>query len=72
MMPSDSTGSTTSKNEKQNILPQDQWKYFPTIQEKGLSEAANRKRLQQLCDRYLKPKPTQGKDQSSIQAEWGK
>ena len=54
--PADSTGSTTSKSEASDkVLPQSQWKYFPSIEEQGLSEKSNRKKLQTLFNRYLKP-----------------
>ena len=53
--PADSTGSTTSKEMTDKTLPQNQWKYFPSIEEQGLSEKSNRKKLQVLFNRYLKP-----------------
>jgi hypothetical protein len=52
--PADSTGSTTSSS-PDKTLPQSQWKYFPSIEEQGLGEKSNRKRLQTLFNRYLKP-----------------
>ena len=53
----DSTGgSTTSKSEvADKQLPSSQYKYFPSIEEQGLSEKSNKKKLQVLFNRYLKP-----------------
>ncbi len=52
----ESTGSTTSKiDRKENSLPKDHHKYLQSIAELGLGEKQNRKKLQTLFDRYLKP-----------------
>ena len=64
----DSTGSTTSKEpkigaggaaskdgKKENAVPKEHWKYFPSIQEFGLNDKNNKKRLQYLFDSYLRP-----------------
>ena len=46
MMPAASTGSTTPKNgKKENNIAPVLWRYFPSINEQGLSEKHNRKRL---------------------------
>jgi len=42
----DSTGSTTSKSQVQdNTIPASHFKYFPSIEEQGLGEKSNRKKL---------------------------
>ena len=70
--PADSTGgSTTSKDGSDKILSQSQWKYFPSIEEQGLSEKSNRKRLQTLFNKYLKPEQNATKS-LDIQKVWGK
>ena len=52
----ESTGSTTSKTDKkENTIPKDHFKYLPSIGEQGLGEKQNRKKLQALFDKYLKP-----------------
>lgn len=63
----DSTGSTTSKEQKmglpagskdgkkENSIPKEHWKYLPSIQEFGLNDKNNKKRLQYLFDAYLRP-----------------
>lgn len=55
--PADSTGgSTTAKNDKrENFLDRDHMRFLPSINEQGLAEKHNRKKLQSLFDRYLKP-----------------
>ena len=69
----ESTGSTTSKSDaKGNTIPKDNFKYIPCIQELGLSEdKKNKKKLQTLFDKYLKPKQNDAKS-LDIQKEWGK
>ena len=54
----ESTGSTTSKSDKkENSIPKDNYKYIPSIAELGLAEdKKNKKKLQTLFDKYLKPK----------------
>jgi hypothetical protein len=52
----DSTGATTSKIEKkENSVVKDHFKFIPSIGEQGLGEKQNRKKLQILFDKYLKP-----------------
>jgi hypothetical protein len=52
----ESTGSTTSKTDKkENSIPKDHYRYLPSILEQGLGEKNNRKKLQTLFDKYLKP-----------------
>ena len=42
----ESTGSTTSKTEKkENSIPKDHFKFLPSINEQGLGEKNNRKKL---------------------------
>jgi hypothetical protein len=42
----DSTGSTTSKNDKkENGIPKDHYKYLLSIHEYGLGEKQNKKKL---------------------------
>ena len=54
--PDSTGGSTTSKSEAADkTLPTSQYKYFPSIEEQGLSEKSNKKKLQTLFNRYLKP-----------------
>ena len=69
----ESTGSTTSKdqNRKENSIPKDHFKFLPSIGEQGLGEKNNRKKLQTLFDRYLKPLQNESKS-LDIQKEWGK
>ena len=70
----ESTGSTTSKSEskRENSIPKENFKYFPSIAEQGLSENKNnKKKLQTLFDKYLKPKQNESKS-LDIQKEWGK
>lgn len=58
----DSTGSTFSKNDKKDIsISKDHFKYFPSIQEQGLGEPNNRKKLQALFEKYLKPAQNESK-----------
>jgi len=54
----ESTGSTPSKaDKKENSIPKENYKYVPSIQEYGLSEdKKNKKKLQTLFDKYLKPR----------------
>lgn len=60
----DSTGSTGGPKEpktgskdgkRENTLPKEAYKYFPSIQEFSLNDKNNKKRLQYLFDAYLKP-----------------
>lgn len=37
-------------------IPKDHYKYIPSINDQGLAEKNNRKKLQSLFDKYLKPK----------------
>ena len=69
----ESTGSTTSKADKrENSIPKENFKYMPSIAEFGLSEdKKNKKKLQTLFDKYLKPKQNDAKS-LDIQREWGK
>jgi hypothetical protein len=59
----ESTGSTTSKSDKrENSIPKENFKYIPSIVEFGLSEdKKNKKKLQILFDKYLKPKQNDAK-----------
>jgi hypothetical protein len=48
--------STTFKGDKkENSIPKDHFRYLPSIHEQGLGEKQNRKKLQMLFDKYLKP-----------------
>lgn len=83
----DSTGSTTSKEAKtlmgggvggagkdgkrENALPKEAWKYLPSIQEFGLNDKNNKKRLQYLFDAYLRPQQNESKT-LEITKEWGR
>ena len=68
----ESTGSTTSKNEKrENAIPKDHHRYLQSIAEQGLGEKQNRKKLQTLFDRYLKPQQNESRT-LDIQKEWGR
>ena len=69
----ESTGSTPSSktDKKENSIPKEHWKFFPSIGEQGLGEKNNRKKLQTLFDRYLKPQQNESKS-LDIQKEWGK
>ena len=54
----ESTGSTLSKVDKdknQITIPQDHYKFFPSIIERGLGEKTNRKKLYELFNKYLRP-----------------
>ena len=53
------------------MLSQSHWKYFPSIEEQGLGEKSNRKKLQTLFNRYLKPEQNATKS-LDIQKVWGK
>ena len=67
----ESTGSTTSKAKDSDVtIPKDHYKFFPSIAEQGLSDKANKKKLDGLCSKYLRPKQN---DQKSldIQKVWG-
>lgn len=72
----ESTGSTTlskggDTNKKENTIPKDHFKYFPSIVDQGLDQKQNRKKLQTLFDKYLKPAQNEAKT-LDIQKEWGK
>ena len=68
----ESTGATPSKIEKkENTVSKDHFKFFPSIGEQGLGEKQNRKKLQVLFDRYLKPQQNDAKT-LDIQKEWGR
>ena len=50
----ESTGSTTSKNDKkENTIPKEMFRFITSIQEQGLGEKQNRKKLQAMFDIYL-------------------
>ena len=53
------------------MLPHAHWKYIPSIEEQGLGEKSNRKRLQVLFNRYLKPEQNANRS-LDIQKAWGK
>jgi len=68
----ESTGSTTSKSDKkENSIPKENQRFLPCISEFGLGEKQNRKKLQTLFDRYLRPQQNDSKT-LDIQKEWGK
>jgi len=64
----ESTGGT---DRPAKDIPKEHYKYIPSIQEQGLSEKQNRKRLQTLFDKYLKPKQNDSKT-LDISKEWGR
>ena len=51
------TGGTTAgnKDKKENSIPKDNFRFIPSISEQGLGEKPQRKKLQALFDKYLKP-----------------
>ena len=52
----ESTGSTSSKiDKKENSIPKDMYRFIHCITEQGLGEKHQRKKLQTLFDKYLKP-----------------
>jgi len=56
----DSTGSTPSikgdADKTKNMIPQDKWKFIPSIREQGLDDnKSNKKKLEGLFQSYLKP-----------------
>jgi len=52
----ESTGSTTSKNDKrENSIPKEMYRFIPSIGEQGLGEKSNRKKLQAMFEKYMKP-----------------
>ena len=58
----ESTGSTTSKTDKkENGIPTEHYRFLPSISEFGWGEKQNRKELQILFDRYLKPNQNDSK-----------
>jgi hypothetical protein len=68
----ESTGSTTSKTDKkENGIPKDHYKFLPSIAEQALGEKQNRKKLQILFEKYLKPLQNEAKT-LDIQKEWGR
>lgn len=69
----DSTGGSNLPKavKKENGIPSDHFRFFPSIQEQGLGEKTNKKKLQSLFDRYLKPQQNDAKS-LDIQKEWGK
>ena len=68
----ESTGSTTSKATKgDNSIPKDHFRFFPSITEQGLADKSNKKRLQDLFNKYLRPQQNEQKN-LDIKAEWGK
>ena len=57
----ESTGSTNLKP-NENTIPKEMYKYIPAISEQGLFENKNnKKKLQNLFDKYLKPKQNETK-----------
>ena len=53
----ESTGSTTSKaKDIDSTMPKDHYKYLPSIMEQGLSDKTNKKKLDALCAKYMRPK----------------
>jgi hypothetical protein len=68
----DTGGSTTSqKDKKENSIAKEFFRFIPSINEQGLGEKTNRKKLQTLFDRYLKPSQNESKT-LDLQKEWGK
>lgn len=68
----ESTGSTTSKSEKkENSIPKEHMRFLPSITEQALDQKQNKKKLQTLFDKYLKPSSADGKN-IDVQKEWGK
>ncbi len=67
----DSTGSSTSNTKRENSIPKENHRFLPSISEFGLGEKHNRKKLQMLFDRYLKPQQNDSKT-LDVQKEWGK
>ena len=68
----ESTGSTSSKvDKKENSIPKDNYKFIPSIHEQSLGEKPQRKKLQGLFDKYLKPIQNEQKTMD-ITKEWGK
>lgn len=54
--------STPSKSDKkENSIPKEHYRYLQSIAEQGLGEKQNRKKLQALFDRYLKPQQNESK-----------
>ena len=49
-------GTTTAKTDKkENTIPKDHYRFIPSISEQGLGEKPQRRKLQALFDKYLKP-----------------
>jgi len=68
----DSTGSTTSgTNTADKKLDQLVWKFLPSIDEQGLSNKANRKKLQTLFNKYLKPEAGGALKNVDVKMAWG-
>ena len=68
----DSTGSTTSaSNTADKKLDQLVWKFLPSIDEQGLSNKANRKKLQTLFNKYLKPEAGGTLKNVDVKMAWG-
>ena len=67
----ESTGGTNTKSDKkEQTIPKDHFKFFPSISEQGLGEKTNKKKLQTLFDKYLKPQQNESKS-LDIQKAWG-
>ena len=51
------TGGTAAgkTDKKENSIPKDNYRFIPSISEQGLGEKPQRKKLQGLFDKYLKP-----------------
>ena len=68
----DSTGSTTSgTNTADKKLDQLVWKFLPSIDEQGLSNKSNRKKLQGLFNKYLKPEAGGALKNVDVKMAWG-
>ena len=67
------TGSTSSSKvtKKENSIPADHYRFFPSISEQGLGDKSSKKKLQSYFDRFLKPQQNEAKS-LDIQKEWGK
>lgn len=64
----ESTGGIGGIDRISKEIPKDHFKYLPSIAEEGLGEKNNRKKLQVMFDKYLKPK----QPKTEIQKEWGR
>jgi hypothetical protein len=59
----DGTGGSTAVkgDKKENTIPKDNYRFIPSISEQGLGEKPQRKKLQALFDKYLKPQQNESK-----------